>query len=280
MSSTCVLVRRVPDPEANVRALDDGSVSWGDMPSVPNPSDMSALEIALRLKEEGSTDSVIAVALGQEVESLAYLALAMGADKAFGIECGSQVQVPPRDGASLLASLVKETAASLFFCGHQSADADAPLLAHFLSTKLGWPIVTGVVDLSISPESVLATRALEKGWREVLKAPLPAVVAVRDSVAETRYVGRSALARAMRQTVRAWAPEAGAKATNARNQVAFVRPMPAAIFVPDPGLSALDRLEEVVSGGVGQSGGIRFTGAPDEVAVGVVDFIEAKLGSV
>ena len=80
MSSTCVLVRRVPDPEANVRALDDGSVSWGDMPPVPNPADMSALEIALRLREEGKTDSVVAVALGQEAESLSHLAIAMGAD--------------------------------------------------------------------------------------------------------------------------------------------------------------------------------------------------------
>ena len=280
MSSICVLVRRVPDPEANVRALDDGSVSWGDMSPVPNPGDMSAIEIALRLKEEGRTESVVGVAIGQEVEPLAYLALAMGADEAFSIECDTQAGVPPRDGALLLASLMKETGASLFFCGHETADADVPLLAHFLSQELDWPIVTGVVDLSIGPDSIQATRALEKGWREMLEVSLPAVVAVREYVAEARYVGRSALARARRQSVRAFMAEADTEATGTRCPVAYVRPMPAPIFVPDSRLSALDRIEEIVSGGVGQAGGIRFTGNPNEVAIQLADFIENKLGPI
>jgi len=280
VNKACVLLRCMPDPEANVRVLDDGSVSWGGMPPVPNTGDMSALELALRQREAGAIDSVSIVALEQDQKSVLRLGLAMGADEAITIDDAANGMASLKESAALLALFLVEMQATVFLCGHQSAEAESPLVAHFVSKKLGWPILTGVATMSIRATSVRTTRNLEKGWRETFEAPLPAVVAARESVAEPRYVGRSALARVARQSIRTWGSQTGVMVAPMRRSGRFTRPIPAPIFVPDSSLCALDRLEQVVSAGVRQSGGVRFVGDPAEVAVQFADFVEDRVGPI
>ncbi len=276
-----VLVRQAPDPELSVRVTKDGVVDWGGMSLISNPSDLSAVETVVCLKESDLATDVTAVAVGDvSMEESLHLALAMGVDDALRIPVHSGSWMSPRSLALVLAQFLKDRTAGLFLCGHAAPDDESAQIAYQLAALLGWPVVTGIVSMEASAEKLVATRRLEKGVRETLELSLPAVVAVHEVIAEARYVGRGALARASRVAIALSPLDVGDALANvgALPAPVFRRPMPAAVFVPDSGLPALERLEEVISGGVSEKAGSLMKGAPGEVSVRLADFIDARLG--
>jgi electron transfer flavoprotein alpha/beta subunit len=103
-----VPVKRVIDYNVKVRVKADGSgVDLANVKMSMNPFDEIAVEEAIRLKEAGKADEIIAVSIGvkQSQETL-RTALAMGADRAILVACphrGGQRRSKngPRGGAKL-----------------------------------------------------------------------------------------------------------------------------------------------------------------------------------
>ena len=88
-----VPVKRVIDYNVKVRVKADGSgVDLANVKMSMNPFDEIAVEQAIRLKEAGKVDEIIAVSIGvkQSQETL-RTALAMGADRAILIEATDDV---------------------------------------------------------------------------------------------------------------------------------------------------------------------------------------------
>ena len=88
MKRILVGIKRVVDANVRIRLKPDGSgiVTDGVKMSI-NPFDEIALEEALRIRERGGADEVIAISIGTgEAQQQLRTALAMGADRAVLVE--------------------------------------------------------------------------------------------------------------------------------------------------------------------------------------------------
>ncbi len=149
--------------------------------------DTYAIEEALVLKEAAGDGEVVVVSLGPEraVDALRK-ALAMGADRAV------LVTDPAFDGADLLgtakalAGALERESPELVLFGQQSADGGGACLWAAVADRLRRPIVSQVSELTIDGDALTGKRQTEFGY-DVLRLPLPAVVAVADSINTPRY---------------------------------------------------------------------------------------------
>ncbi len=98
-------VKRVVDYNVRIQVKPDGSgvITDGVKMSI-NPFDEIAVEEALRLKEAGKAEEVIAVTMGPKVcQEQLRTALAMGADRAIHVETDEEIQ--PLTGARIFKAL-------------------------------------------------------------------------------------------------------------------------------------------------------------------------------
>jgi electron transfer flavoprotein beta subunit len=151
-----------------------------------NHFDANAVEEALRLKGESDTE-VVAVSLGPQkaLDSLRK-ALAMGADRAVLVSdeaaAGSDLVATSR----LLAAALAKEEPDLVLFGQQASDADGAVLWAAVAERLGRPVVSQAMELTVDGGSLRAKRQTEFGY-DTIEAPLPAVVAVSDAINEPRY---------------------------------------------------------------------------------------------
>src|SRR5690625_5100865 len=117
-----VSVKRVVDFNVRVRVKPDGTgiVTEGVKMSV-NPFDEIALEEAMRLREAGTAEEVVAVTIGGEksAEQL-RTALAFGADRAIHVLAAEDVQ--PLFAARVLAKVIEREQPGLVLMGKQAID--------------------------------------------------------------------------------------------------------------------------------------------------------------
>ena len=151
-----------------------------------NRFDANAVEEALRLKGDSDTE-VVAVSLGPQraLDSLRK-ALAMGADRAVLVSddaaAGSDLVATSR----LLAAALAQEEPDVVLFGQQASDADGAVLWAAVAERLGRPVVSQAMELSVDSRSLRVKRQTEHGY-DTLEAPLPAVVAVSDAINEPRY---------------------------------------------------------------------------------------------
>ena len=181
-----VCVKQVPDATVHKRL--DPATNRLDRSGegALNPTDVNAVEEALRLKEAHGGE-VVVVSLGPEkaMDSLRK-ALAMGADRAV------LVSDPAAAGSDLvatsyaLAKVLEREAADLVLFGQQASDGDGAVLWAAVSDRLRRPMVSQVAELTLDGTAIKGKRQTEFGY-DVISAPLPAVVAVSDAINVPRY---------------------------------------------------------------------------------------------
>jgi len=181
-----VCVKHVPDATVHKR-LDPHTKRLDRLgEGALNPTDLQAVEEALRIKESQGGD-VVLVSLGpaKALDSLRK-GLAMGADKALLVSddaaAGSDLVATT---AALGAALERESPDLVLF-GQASSDGDGAVLGAAVADRLRRPLVTQVAELTIEEGSLTGKRQTEHGY-DVIRAPLPAVVAVSDAINEPRY---------------------------------------------------------------------------------------------
>ncbi|HCP00299.1 MAG TPA: electron transfer flavoprotein subunit beta, partial [Rhodospirillaceae bacterium] len=115
-------VKRVIDYNVKVRVKSDGTgVETSNVKMSMNPFDEIAVEEAVRLKEAGKAEEVIAVSLGvAQCQETIRTALAMGADR--GIHVASDAHLEPLAVAKLLRALVERESPELVILGKQAID--------------------------------------------------------------------------------------------------------------------------------------------------------------
>src|SRR4030095_3245033 len=167
--------KRVIDYNVRVRVRTDGSgvVTEGVKMSA-NPFDSIALEEALRLRERGEADEIVAVSVGP-TESQQQLrdALAMGADRASLAKTEGPLE-PPAIARALL-SLVERESPRLVILGKQAIDDDCNQTGQMLAALLDWGQATFASKLDLAEGTLTVTREIDGGL-ETLALALPAVV--------------------------------------------------------------------------------------------------------
>ena len=185
-----VPVKRVIDYNVKVRVKADGSgVDLANVKMSMNPFDEIAVEGAIRLKEAGKADEVVAVSIGvkQSQETL-RTALAMGADRAILINAADDVHtdIEPLAVAKLLAKVVEEEQPGLMICGKQSIDNDMNATGQMLSAILGWSQAAFASEVDVEGDSAKVTREVDGGL-QTISVKLPAIVTADLRLNEPRY---------------------------------------------------------------------------------------------
>ena len=123
-----VPVKRVIDYNVKVRVKADGSgVDLANVKMSMNPFDEIAVEEAIRLREAGTVEEVVAVSIGvKQAQETLRTALAMGADRAILVVASEDVHqdIEPLAVAKILAAIVKDENPGLVICGKQAIDND------------------------------------------------------------------------------------------------------------------------------------------------------------
>jgi electron transfer flavoprotein beta subunit len=177
-------VKHVPDAEAQLFAegqrivVDDAAYALDGM-------DEYGVEAAVRLKEAGIANEVVALALGPaRVEGALRSALALGADRAILLE--TEDDLDPLAQVALVAAVVRESGAELVMVGGKQADWDSAALAPLLAEALGWPLCDWTTELAIEGGQLRAVHDVDDG-SEAWEAPLPVVVSTQQGLNEPRY---------------------------------------------------------------------------------------------
>ena len=185
-----VPVKRVIDYNVKVRVRADGSgVDLANVKMSMNPFDEIAVEEAIRLKEKGAAEEVIAVSIGtaKNQETL-RTALAMGADRAILVRATEDVHqdVEPLAVAKILKAVVDQEQPGLVIAGKQAIDNDMNATGQMLAALLGWSQATFASALEISGETARVTREVDGGL-QTIEVKLPAIVTVDLRLNEPRY---------------------------------------------------------------------------------------------
>ena len=187
MRKVMVCVKRVIDYNVRVRVKPDGSgvVTDGVKMSI-NPFDEIALEEALRIKERGEADEVLAVSLGpDDAQQQLRTALAMGADRAVLVKQDGALD--PLVTAQAFLALVQKESPGLVLMGKQAIDDDAAQTGPMLAALWGRPQATAASKIESKDGTLVVTREVDAGL-EVNEVDLPAVVTVDLRLNEPRYV--------------------------------------------------------------------------------------------
>src|SRR5215210_232726 len=152
-----------------------------------NAFDAHAIEEALRIRDGGAGGEVTLVSLGpQNAVDALRKGLAMGADRAVlvsdGVAAGSDLVATSR---ALAAALEREQADLVLF-GQQAGDSDGAVLWSAVADRLRRPVISQVAELTVEDGAVRGKRQTEFGY-DVIRAALPAIVAVSDAINEPRY---------------------------------------------------------------------------------------------
>jgi electron transfer flavoprotein beta subunit len=182
-----VAVKRVVDYNVKVRPKADGSgVETANVKMSMNPFDEIAVEEAVRLKEAGKADEIVAVSLGvSQCQDTLRTALAMGADRGILVETDGELQ--PLAVAKLLKAVAEREDPTVIILGKQAIDDDANQTGQMLAALLGWGQGTFASKVDVNDGAVLVTREIDGGL-ETVQLKLPVVITVDLRLNEPRYV--------------------------------------------------------------------------------------------
>jgi len=202
-------IKQVPDSEAKVKA-EGGQITWGDAPLVINPFDEYAVEGALQQKEaagsaSSSLSTVTALCIGPESarDALKH-ALAMGADDAILVSDPALNNIDTVGAARILAAAINKIGGvDMVVFGRQTLDNGSGLTPAQTARVLGWPMLGLAGQIKVGDGSAQVERVIEEG-RQIVKAKLPAVISVVQSIGEPRYPSFMGIRKASKAEIPVW----------------------------------------------------------------------------
>jgi len=179
-------VKRVLDYNVKARVnADKTGIELANVKMSMNPFDEIAVEEALRIKEAGNAEEVIAVSIGpSQSQETIRTALAMGADRGILIETDELLE--PLAIAKLLKSLVEKENPGLVVLGKQAIDGDNNQTGQMLSALTGMAQATFASKVELDGDTAKVTREVDAGL-ESIKVKMPAVLTTDLRLNEPRY---------------------------------------------------------------------------------------------
>lgn len=193
-----VAVKRVIDYNVKVRVKADGKgVDLANVKMSMNPFDEIAVEEAIRLKEAGKADEVIAVSIGvQQCQETLRTALAMGADRAILVK--TDIQAEPLAVAKILAKIIEIENIELVILGKQAIDDDCNQTGQMLAALSNRPQGTFASEIILDGDKIAVTREVDGGL-ETISINLPAIITADLRLNEPRYASLPNIMKAKRK---------------------------------------------------------------------------------
>ncbi|MDP7547664.1 MAG: electron transfer flavoprotein subunit beta/FixA family protein [Alphaproteobacteria bacterium] len=201
-----VAVKRVVDYNVKIRVkADQTGVDLANVKMSMNPFDEIAVEEALRMKEAGTADEIIAISIGvQQCQETIRTALAMGADR--GILVKTDDELEPLHVAKLMKAVVDEEQPGLVILGKQAIDDDCNQTGQMLAALLGWPQGTFASKIELADGKADVTREIDGGL-QTLTLNLPMIVTTDLRLNEPRYASLPNIMKAKKKPIDEKTPE-------------------------------------------------------------------------
>lgn len=183
-----VLIKRVPDTASVFKVgSDNKSVDTANLKFVMSPYDEYAMEEAIKAREDGKAEEVIAVSMGGDgTQETIRTALAMGADRALFVKEESTGTIGSRGVAEALAAALKTEEVGLIFAGKQAVDDDASQVPERVAELLDMPHASVCTSFELGDGKVTVEREIE-GGSYTLEIPLPVVITAQKGMNTPRY---------------------------------------------------------------------------------------------
>jgi len=200
-----VAVKRVVDYNVKIRVKSDQTgVETANVKMSMNPFDEIAVEEAVRLKEAGTAEEVIAVSLGaQQCQETIRTALAMGADR--GVLVQSDDELQPLAVAKLLKAVCEKENPDLVIVGKQAIDDDSNQTGQMLAALLGWAQGTFASKIDLDGGTAKVTREVDGGL-ETVDLKMPVVVTTDLRLNEPRYASLPNIMKAKKKPIDTFTP--------------------------------------------------------------------------
>ena len=201
-----VPVKRVVDFNVKIRVKADGSgVDLANAKMSMNPFDEIAVEEAVRIKERGEAQEVVAVSIGNaKAQDTLRTALAMGADRAILVKTDAPVE--PLSVAKILKQIVESESPDLVIMGKQAIDDDCNQSGQMLAALLGWPQGTFASKIELDGDKIRVVREVDGGL-ETLLLSRPAVITTDLRLNEPRYASLPNIMKAKKKPIDETTPE-------------------------------------------------------------------------
>jgi electron transfer flavoprotein beta subunit len=201
-----VPVKRVVDYNVKVRVKPDKSgVDLNNVKMSVNPFCEIAVEEAVRMKEAGSADEVVAVSVGSKAsQEQLRTCLALGADRAVLIETDQDAQ--PLGIAKALAALQEREKADIVIFGKQSIDGDNSQTGQMFAALTGMAQGTFASVVKAEEGRLEVTREVDGGLQTV-SLTLPAVITTDLRLNEPRYASLPNIMKAKKKALDVLTPE-------------------------------------------------------------------------
>ena len=195
-----VAVKRVIDYNVQIRVKEDGTgVVTDNVKMSTNPPDDNAIEEAVKIKESGKANEVVAVTVGEEkAQETVRKALAVGADR--GIHIKSDGILEPLAVSKILQKIVEKEKPDLVFMGKQAIDDDCNQTGQMLSALLNWSQATFASKIEIKNDKLEVTREIDEGL-ETIEINTPAIVTCDLRLNEPRYASLPNIMKAKKKPI-------------------------------------------------------------------------------
>ena len=193
-------IKRVVDANVKVRAKSDGTgVDLANAKMAMNPFCEIAVEEAVRIKESGKADEIIAVSIGATVcQEQIRTALALGADR--GILVETEEHVDPLAVAKILKKIVEEEKVDLIILGKLSIDTDNNQVGQMLGALLNYPQGTFACNAEFKDGAILVSREID-GGEQTVSLNLPAILTTDLRLNEPRYASLPNIMKAKKKQI-------------------------------------------------------------------------------
>ncbi len=200
MKKILVCLKQVPHKDARLEVRSDGSwVQDDNIKFEINDYDSYALEEALRLKDQGEAEVVVATVGPERASQALRTALGMGADRAIHIWDDAFAETDGLGVAKALAAVAKDENFDVIFTGLMSDDSNYAVIGPMLAQLLSVPHITAVVKTEFKNGEVEVERELEGGALEVASLPQPCLLSVQTGINEVRYASLKGIMQAKKK---------------------------------------------------------------------------------
>jgi len=182
-----VCIKQVPDTtEIKINPETNTLIRQG-VPSIVNPFDTYALEMAARLKDAAGGEITVITMGPEQAANALRECLAAGADKAYLVNDAAFAGSDTLATSKILAKACEKTGPfDIIFCGKQAIDGDTGQVGPELAEYLDMAQITNISELELSGAGIKGKKEFGDGY-EVVEARLPAVVTVTKTLYEPRY---------------------------------------------------------------------------------------------
>lgn len=184
-----VMVKQVPDT-ANISGQvmrPDGTVNRSKLPTIFNPEDKVALELALQFRDRyGGTVRVVTMG-PLKASDLLRDCLYMGADEAILVSDRKFAGADTLATSYVLSAALRTLAPyDIIFAGRQAIDGDTAQVGPQTAQKLGLPQITYAEEiLKAEGSTITVKRKVDNGF-EILEGTLPLLITVIKDAATPR----------------------------------------------------------------------------------------------